>query len=54
MKNNGDIVSFLKQKNYVMVNNDLGGGHLEKLFYYKILLQMNFLSQKCINPNMTL
>lgn len=26
MKNNGDIVSFLKQKNYVMVNNDLGGG----------------------------
>lgn len=30
MKNNGDIVSFLKQKNYVMVNNDLGGGVIWK------------------------
>lgn len=26
MKNNGDMVSFLKQKNYIMINNDLGGG----------------------------
>ena len=26
MKNNGDIVAFVKQKDYVMVNNDLGSG----------------------------
>ena len=25
-KKNGDIISFLKQKDYGMVNNDLGGG----------------------------
>lgn len=38
MKNNGDIVSFLKQKNYVMVNNDLGGGAFGKT----VLLQDPF------------
>lgn len=38
MKNNGDIVSFLKQKNYVMVNNDLGGGSFGKT----VLLQDPF------------
>lgn len=30
MKNNGDMVSFLKQKNYIMINNDLGGGSFGK------------------------
>lgn len=30
MKNNGDIVSFLKQKDYIMINNDLGGGSFGK------------------------
>lgn len=38
MKNNGDIVSFLKQKDYVMVNNDLGGGSFGKT----VLLQDPF------------
>lgn len=38
MKNNGDIVSFLKQKNCVMVNNDLGGGSFGKT----VLLQDPF------------
>lgn len=30
MKNNREIVSFLKQKDYIMINNDLGGGSLGK------------------------
>lgn len=38
MKNNGDIVSFLKQKDYIMVNNDLGGGAFGKT----VLLQDPF------------
>lgn len=29
-KNNGDIIPFLKQKDYIMVNNDLGGGSFGK------------------------
>ena len=38
MKNNGDMVSFLKQKNYIMINNDLGGGSFGKT----VLLQDPF------------
>lgn len=38
MKNNGDIVSFLKQKDYIMINNDLGGGSFGKT----VLLQDPF------------
>ncbi|MCH5200719.1 MAG: protein kinase [Oscillospiraceae bacterium] len=30
MKNNGDIIPFIKQKNYVMINNQLGGGSFGK------------------------
>ena len=38
MKNNGDMVSFLKQKDYIMINNDLGGGSFGKT----VLLQDPF------------
>ena len=34
-KNNGDIISFVKQKDYVMVNNDLGGGSFGKAVILK-------------------
>lgn len=34
-KNNGDIISFLKQKDYIMVNNDLGGGSFGKAVVLK-------------------
>lgn len=30
MKENGDIVTFLRKKNYIMLNNDLGGGDFGK------------------------
>lgn len=41
MKNNGDIVPFLKQKDYIMVNNDLGGGSFGKA----VLLQDPFIDE---------
>lgn len=41
MKNNGDIVSFLKQKDYIMINNDLGGGSFGKA----VLLQDPFIDE---------
>lgn len=41
MKNNGDIVSFLKQKDYIMVNNDLGEGSFGKT----VLLQDPFIEE---------
>lgn len=41
MKNNGDIVSFLKQRDYIMVNNDLGGGSFGKT----VLLQDPFIDE---------
>ena len=34
-KNNGDIISFLKRKDYVMVNNALGGGSFGKTVILK-------------------
>ena len=34
-KKNGDIISFLKQKDYVMVNNDLGGRSFGKTVVLK-------------------
>lgn len=34
-KNNGDMISFLKQKDYIMVNNDLGGGSFGKTVVLK-------------------
>lgn len=40
-KNNGDIVPFLKQKDYLMVNNDLGGGSFGKT----VLLQDPFIDE---------
>jgi len=41
MKSNGDIVPFLKQKDYIMVNKDLGGGSFGKT----VLLQDPFINQ---------
>lgn len=41
MKNNGDIVPFLKQKEYIMVNNSLGGGSFGKT----VLLQDPFIDE---------
>lgn len=41
MKNNGDIIPFLKQKDYLMVNNDLGGGSFGKT----VLLQDPFIDE---------
>lgn len=40
-KQNGDIIPFLKQKDYVMVNNDLGGGSFGKT----VLLQDPFIDE---------
>lgn len=41
MKNNGDIIPFLKQKDYIMVNNNLGGGSFGKT----VLLQDPFIDE---------
>ena len=41
MKNNGEIIPFLKQKDYIMVNNDLGGGSFGKT----VLLQDPFIDE---------
>lgn len=41
MKNNGDIVEFVKQKDYVMVNNDLGSGS----FGQTVLLKDPFIDE---------
>ena len=30
LKQNGDMIHFLKQKDYIMVNNNLGGGSFGK------------------------
>lgn len=41
MKNNGDIVQFLKQKDYIMVNNQLGSGSFGKT----VILQDPFIDE---------
>lgn len=41
MKSNGDVVPFLKQKDYIMVNNNLGGGSFGKT----VLLQDPFIDE---------
>ena len=41
IKNNGDIVPFLKQKDYIMVNNSLGGGSFGKT----VLLQDPYIDE---------
>ena len=40
-KQNGDIIPFVKQKDYVMINNDLGGGSFGKT----VLLQDPFIDE---------
>lgn len=41
MKKIGDIISFLKQKDYIMINNDLGEGSFGKT----VLLQDPFIEE---------
>jgi len=41
MRDNGDIISFLKQKDYIMVNNEFGGGSFGKT----VLLQDPFINE---------
>jgi serine/threonine-protein kinase len=41
MKNNGDIVQFLKQKDYIMINNKLGSGSFGKT----VILQDPFIDE---------
>ena len=41
VKQNGDIIPFIKQKDYIMVNNDLGGGSFGKT----VLLQDPFIGE---------
>lgn len=41
MKENGDIIPFIKQRDYIMVNNDLGGGSFGKT----VLLQDPFIDE---------
>jgi serine/threonine-protein kinase len=49
MKNNGDIVQFIKQRDYVMVNNALGGGSFGKAVLLQDPLLTNLLSQRNMN-----
>lgn len=49
LKQNGDIIPFLKQKDYVMVNNDLGGGSFGKT----VLLQDPFIDELFVAKNMS-
>ena len=41
LKQNGDMIPFLKQKDYIMVNNNLGGGSFGKT----VLLQDPFIDE---------
>ena len=41
MKDNGDIVQFVKQRDYIMINNDLGKGSFGKT----VLLQDPFIDE---------
>ncbi len=49
-KHNGDVIPFLKQKDYIMVNNDLGGGSFGKT----VLLQDPFIDELLLQRNMNL
>ena len=52
MKNNGDIIEFLKKKEYVMLNNNLGEGSFGKT----VLLNDPFIDEVFVakNTNQTL
>lgn len=41
VKQNGDVIPFIKQKDYIMVNNNLGGGSFGKT----VLLQDPFIDE---------
>lgn len=47
-KQNGDVIPFVKQKDYIMVNNDLGGGSFGKT----VLLQDPFIDELFVAKNM--
>jgi serine/threonine-protein kinase len=47
MKNNGEIVPFLKQKDYIMLNNALGSGSFGKTVLLKTpFIEEIFVAQK--------
>lgn len=48
-KQNGDIILFVKQKDYIMVNNNLGGGSFGKTVLLKD--PFNCLLRKNMNQN---
>lgn len=50
MKENGDVVQFLKQKNYEMVNNNLGSGSFGKT----VLLKDPFIDELFVAKSMSL
>lgn len=50
MKNNGDIVRFFRDKEYVMLDNDLGGGSFGKT----VLLKDPFIDDVFVAKNMSL
>ena len=41
VKQNGDVIPFIKQKDYIIVNNNLGGGSFGKT----VLLQDPFIDE---------
>lgn len=47
-KQNGDVIPFVKQKDYIMINNDLGGGSFGKT----VLLQDPFIDELFVAKNM--
>lgn len=49
MKNNGDIVRFFKDKEYIMLDNDLGGGSFGKT----VLLKDPFIDDVFVAKNMS-
>ena len=53
MKNNGDIITFLKQKDYTMVNNNLGSGSFGKTVLIKDPFIDELFVAKKIEPELT-
>lgn len=52
-KQNGDIIEFVKQKDYIMVNNDLGGGSFGKTVVLKDPYIDELFVAKKYEPDMT-
>ena len=54
MKNNGDIVRFFKDKEYIMLDNDLGGGSFGKTVLLKTHSLMMYLLQKNMSQHLVM